>query len=137
MGRANATARAPRQGERAGAKITERPRLRLIDRSVLRRLAVRRIAYFSTCIVLVIGVFAVALAQAELVERQHRLDQTRRSLDEAEAELARLQRDVDRASSPEVIVSRAAALGMVRAAEPVYFTAVRPLVEAPAANEGN
>ncbi|MDA3039731.1 MAG: hypothetical protein O3C27_09420 [Actinomycetota bacterium] len=119
------------------ATSAERPRLHLIDRAALRRLAARRVAYFTTCFLLVAGVFAVALAQAELVQRQHRLDQTRRSIVEADAELARLEREVDRASSPAVIISRANALGMVRAAEPVYFTAVRPLVEAPANGGGD
>ncbi len=125
---ANARAAARRKPSSTAA-VTERPRLRLIDRRVLRRLAVRRLAYTTACLVLVVGIFAVALAQAELVKGQQQLDETRRELDDAQALRARLEREVDRASSPDEIVSRARVLGMVRAADPIYFTAVRPLAE--------
>lgn len=137
MARSTSAAPASPPRQRAGSQPAERPRLRLIDRSVLRRLAARRIAYFCTCTLIVVGVFTVALAQAELVERQGRLDETRRTLDAAQADLAKLQRDVDRAASPEQIVSRATALGMVRAAEPVYFNAVRPLGQTPVPSGGD
>jgi cell division protein FtsL len=123
MARSQATA----ARARVVAAERERPRLRLIDRKVLRRLAARRLAYTIACVVFVLGVFAVALAQAELVEGQRQLDETRRVLDDARTERAALQRDLDRASSPHAIVSRARSLGMVRAAEPVYFTAIRPV----------
>ena len=126
---------ARRSARRVERTEVDRPRLRLIDHRVLRRLAVRRLIFTMMCALFALGIFAVALAQAELVEGQRRMDETRRSLTEVQAEKARLEREVDRASSPAEIVDRARAMGMVRAADPVYFMAVRPVVERPQAGD--
>jgi hypothetical protein len=101
------------------------PKLRVIDQRSLRSRALRRLVYLAICALLVAALFSVALLQAQLVQGQQYLDNHRLELRQAQAERARLVRDVDIASSPESIVTRAGALGMLRAADPVYFTAVR------------
>lgn len=110
------------------ATVATRPKLRLIDQRTIRSAARRRLLYLGLCFVLVAGLFAVALVQAQLVQGQQQLDELRTGRDIAVAERARLQRQVDIASSPDAIVSQALDLGMVRAADPVYFTAIRATV---------
>lgn len=103
-----------------------RPKLRLVDARVLRASARRRAISLVAMLSLAAGMFLVAFAHAQLVGTQQRLDQIRSQVAEAEAERARLERDVVFASSPESIVVRATALGMVRATDPQYLVAVRP-----------
>lgn len=104
-----------------------RPNLRVIDRKSVRAGAIRRAVYICATSVVVVGLFAVAFVQAQLVEGQRELDSMRQELDIAQEERAELVRDVDIASSPGAIVARAEALGMVRAADPIYFNAVREM----------
>ncbi len=104
-----------------------RPKLRVIDRKSVRASAIRRAIYICATSLVVIGLFAVAFVQAQLVEGQRELDRLRQDLDVAREQRAELVRDVDIASSPGAIVARAEDLGMVRAADPIYFTAVREL----------
>lgn len=104
-----------------------RPNLRVIDRKSVRAGAIRRAIYICATSLVVAGLFAVAFVQAQLVEGQRELDRLRQDLDIAQDQRAELVRDVDIASSPSEIVARAEALGMVRAADPVYFSAVREL----------
>lgn len=79
-----------------------------------------------TFIVLLAGLFAVALIQAQLVADQHELDVLRGRIMEAETERAHLQRAVEESSAPAAIIGRAQELGMVRATSPVYLAAVAP-----------
>jgi cell division protein FtsL len=72
----------------------------------------------------VAGLFAVAFAHAQLVENQRELDEIRLRISELEAEKAQIERAVDEASSPAVVVDRATELGLIRAEEPVYLAAV-------------
>ena len=80
-------------------------------------------------IVLIIGFFAAALAQAQLVANQHDLDQLRIQIAEAEADRARLERSVEESSAPGAVIDRAVEIGMVRANEPIYLAAVGPAPE--------
>jgi cell division protein FtsL len=112
------------------------PKLRVIDQRSLRQRAIRRGVYVTVCVLLATALFAVAFLQAELVQGQQVLDQNRLALRQAEAERARLTHEVDIASSPESIVARATAMGMVRAADPIYFTAIMvPAAATPAPND--
>ena len=113
-----------RQSGRESA-VHARPNLKVIDQKSLRSRAVRRGIYFMACIAVVAGLFGVALVQAQLVQEQQKLDELRSRLDDAQAERALLTQRVDIASSPEAIVTRATDLGMVRAADPIYFPAIR------------
>ncbi len=122
-------ARATERAVRTAPAEPKRPRLQLIDPRVLRRQSARRRLYVAALISFAVGLFAVAMAQAELVKDQHELDLLRNELADLEQERDRLVREVDRASAPEVIVSRAEQMGMVRAADPVYLSGVRPLRE--------
>lgn len=117
------------QSERRTSSKT-RPRLEVIDRSEQRAIRRRRRAMVGMFFVVLIGLFAIATAHAQLVSNQQDLDELRLQLAEAEAATARVQRAVDLASAPDVIVQRAHSLGMVRAAEPVYLAPVGPLQDA-------
>ncbi len=77
-------------------------------------------------VVLIIGFFAAALAQAQLVANQHELDLLRTQIAEAEAGRARLERAVEESSAPAAIIDRAVDIGMVRSSDPVYLAAVGP-----------
>ncbi len=103
-----------------------RPQLRVLDQAALRRRARRRNLAMGMFMVLIIGFFAAALAQAQLVADQHELDLLRTQIAEAEANRARLERAVEESSAPGAIIERAAAIGMVRANEPIYLAAVGP-----------
>ncbi len=103
-----------------------RPSLRVIDQASIRSRARRRTIAIVTFVVLLVGFFAVALVQAQLVADQHELDVLRGRIMEAEAERARLRRAVEESSAPGAIIRRADELGMVRATEPVYLAAVAP-----------
>lgn len=114
--------------ERTGARAptrSQRPRLRVLDQAAARRRARRRLAAIALTVAAVAGLFAIALAHAQLVANQHQLDEMRSRMDELEAEKAQIERAVDEASSPAVVVDRAEELGMVRASEPVYLAVVR------------
>lgn len=123
---ATAAARRPAPEARPAAPTTATPNLTLVDRRSLRSARVRRTLLFLTTSVLVVALFAVGLIHAQLVQRQQRLDDLRTEISETRTERLRLARDVVVASSPEEIVRRARAIGMVRAEDPVYLVAVRP-----------
>lgn len=78
-------------------------------------------------ILLVGAFFGVALVQAQLVQTQSDLDRLQQEISVLENDIALLDRSVVVASSPEEIVRRAKALGMVRSVRPVYLVATRPL----------
>ena len=103
-----------------------RPHLRVLDQQAMRRRARRRNAALAMFIVLIIGFFAAALAQAQLVANQHELDLLRTEIAEAEARRARLERSVEESSAPAAIIEPALAMGMVRAQDPIYLAAVGP-----------
>ena len=110
----------------AAAKRRSRPQLRVLDQEAIRRRARRRNAALLLFMVLLGALFAVAFVHAYLVATQQELDQTRNEIAELRNERARLERAVDEASSPALIVDRAGELGMVRAAQPVFLVSVRP-----------
>jgi len=103
-----------------------RPKLRLLDQEAVRRRALRRNLALGMFVVLIIGFFAAALAQAQLVANQHELDVLRSRIAEADAERSRLERTVEESSAPGSIIEQAEGLGMVRASEPIYLAAVSP-----------
>ena len=76
-----------------------------------------------------VALFGVALMYGQLVEGQQNIDELRAEIAQADADRARLEREVAVASTPEVIVERAFQLGMVRALNPQYLVAVRPVGE--------
>lgn len=109
-----------------------RPSLRVIDQASLRSRARRRTMALTTFIILLAGSFAVALVQAQLVANQHDLDLLRGRLLEAEADRARLARQVEEASAPGAIIEHAELeLKMVRAVDPVYLAPVAPAPNVP------
>lgn len=109
---------------------SRKPELRVLDQEAIRKRARRRNAALALFIVAMNGLFGVAFVHARLVENQQELDLMRARIAELEVERTRVQRAVDEASAPAVVVSRATEeLGMVRAAEPVYL--------APAARVGS
>lgn len=122
---AGAARTAKTRATQQGSEKRSRPQLRVIDHRSLRSQANRRSMYLAAGLLFVLGLFAVALAQAELVKGQAELDQLRTHLEDVEARREMLRREVDQASAPDDVVSRARALGMVRASDPVYFTALR------------
>lgn len=108
-------------GRRSAAK---RPNLRVLDQASIRRRARRRNALLLLFVVVLNGLFVVAFVHARLVESQQDLDLMRARISELETERARIERAVDEASAPSLIVERAAGLGMVRAENPVFLAAV-------------
>jgi cell division protein FtsL len=113
----------------AGAKMV-RPHLKVLDQQAIRRRARRRNLAMTLFVVVIVGFFAAALAQAQLVANQHELDQLRIQIAEAEANRARLERQVEESSAPSAIIQRASEIGMVRANEPIYLaaTSAAPLI---------
>ncbi len=107
----------------ASREAANRPSLRVVDKRAIQRRAARRVLLSVAGAVVASGVFAVAMVYAQLARGQQYLDDVREQSNQAEAELARLERDVVLASSPDSVVARALALGMVRAQNPVYLTA--------------
>lgn len=130
-GHSSAAARSNRPRQRAVSSPANvvRPHLRVLDQQALRRRARRRNVAMTMFVVLIIGFFAAALAQAQLVANQHELDVLRTQIAEAEADRARLERSVEESSAPGAIIDRAAEIGMVRANDPVYLAAVGPAPE--------
>ncbi len=116
------TAPAPARSRQAA-----RPELRMLDQEGARRRTRRRNAAVVLFLVMLCGLFGVAAVHARLVENQRELDVLRTQIAELEVERARLGRAVDESSAPGRIVERAEALGMVRAAEPVYLLPTRNL----------
>ncbi|MEM8926107.1 MAG: hypothetical protein AAGD35_21585 [Actinomycetota bacterium] len=118
----------PSTGTRSGARpASRRPRLQVLDQAAIRRRARRRNLAVVLFIVLLAGLFGVAMVHAGLVESQQELDTLRTRIAELEAERAQIEREVDAAASPARIVARAEAMGMVRAAEPVYLQPTRDI----------
>lgn len=126
-GAAAAARRPAPPGGRRSVPVDELPGLALVDRRSLRSARVRRTLFAATMSVVVVALFAVGLIHAQLVQRQHRLDELRAEIGDTQAERLRLSRQVVVASSPEEIVRRAHEIGMVRAEDPVYLVAVRPV----------
>ena len=114
-------------GGRRNVPDDELPGLALVDRRSLRSARVRRALFAVTMSVVVVALFAVGLIHAQLVQRQQRLDELRAEIGDTQAERLRLSRQVIIASSPDEIVRRAHEIGMVRAEDPVYLVAVRPV----------
>ena len=124
-GRGRAASRTRHPAGRAvssGAKIV-RPHLKVLDQQAIRRRARRRNMAMALFVVVIIGSFAAALAQAQLVANQRELDELRGRIAETEANRARLERLVEESSAPSAILERAAEIGLVRANDPMYLTA--------------
>ncbi len=100
-----------------------RPQLKVLDQEAIRRRGRRRNLAMTLFMVVIIGFFAAALAQAQLVANQHELDLLRTQIAEAEADRARLERQVEESSAPSAIIDRAYEIGMVRANDPIYLAA--------------
>lgn len=113
-----------------------RPRLEVLDRATARRRARRRNALMAAFVLVLVGFFLVAFVHASLVAGQQDLDEMRTRIAELQAEKASVQRGIEESSSPARINDRATELGMVRAEDPVFLAAVRPLTPAPVAPAG-
>lgn len=108
-----------------------RPSLQVFDQVAIRNRARRRYVIIAGFVVLLAGLFAVALIQAQLVANQHRLDRLRSEIATSEVEHTRLERLVEEASAPSSIINQAMELGMVRATEPIYLAPNEPAVAVP------
>ncbi len=110
-----------------------RPKLKVLDQQAIRQRARARQALLLMFIVVLLGFFGVAFVHAELVADQQELDSIRAEIAETEAEKAKLERAVEEASAPQIVVTRAMEdLGMVRAHQPVYIDATVPVRDLPA-----
>lgn len=126
------TATVRKAATKAGAKTTgkpssKKPKLRVVDKATLRRRRRQRTLLGFLAVIVTTALFAVALLYGQLVEGQQDIDQLRAEIAQAEADRARLEREVAVASTPEAIVQRAFQIGMVRAENPQYLVAVRPM----------
>ena len=101
------------------------PKLRVVDKADLRRRRRRRTLLTLAAAFVTTALFAVALLYGQIVEGQQDLDTMRSDIAQAEADRAKLERQVAIASTPDAIVQRAFELGMVRAIDPQYLIAVR------------
>ncbi len=108
---------------RKKVESVKRPNLRVVDKNAIKRRARRRALLGLSGALVAAGLFAVALGYAQLAQGQRHLDTLRQETSQSQADLARLERDVVLASSPDAVVARARELGMVRAENPVYLTA--------------
>lgn len=104
----------------------KKAKLRVVDKKAVRRRRRQRTLLTFAAALVTVALFGVALMYGQLVEGQQNIDELRAEIAQAEAERARLQREVAVASTPEAIVDRAFQLGMVRALDPQYLVAVRP-----------
>lgn len=104
-----------------------RPRLEVLDRAAARRRSRRRNALMVAFVLVLVGFFLIAFVHASLVAGQQNLDEMRTHIAELQAEKASVQRGIEESSAPSRIVERANALGMVRAEDPVFLAAVRPV----------
>lgn len=125
--RTSGPARRRAPATKVGTRTGTRPKLQVLDQEAVRRRARRRNVALLAFIVVLNGLFAVAFVQARLVEGQQDLDLLRSRIADVQAERAQVERAVDEASSPERINERAAELGMVRAAQPVYLQPTRDI----------
>ncbi len=130
---AGTSAPAPRRGPQPAPA---RPRLELLDRAAARRRSRRRNALMAAFILVLVGFFLVAFVHASLVAGQQDLDEMRTQIAELEADKASVQRNIEALSAPDRLTGRAAQLGMVRAQDPVFLAAVRPVTSVPAAPAG-
>lgn len=110
----------------AASKPAKKTKLRIVDKKALRRRRRQRTLLTFAAAVVTVALFGVALMYGQLVEGQQNIDELRSEIAQADADRARLQREVAVASTPESIVERAFQLGMVRALDPQYLVAVRP-----------
>lgn len=123
---ANKNAARPHASQSARKSISTAG-LFVVDFAALRSRTRRRRMVMVSLILLVAAFFGVALVQAQLVQTQSDLDGLQNEITVLENDIALLDRSVVVASSPEEIVRRAKALGMVRSVRPVYLVATRPL----------
>lgn len=111
----------------ASTRPVKKPKLRVVDKKVIRRRRRQRTLLSAAAALVTVALFGVALMYGQLVEGQQNVDELRAEIAQANADRSRLERDVAIASTPEVIVDRAFDLGMVRALDPQYLVAVRPV----------
>lgn len=109
------------------SSANKKAKLRVVDKAALRRRRRRRALVGLVAMVVTTSLFAVALLYGQLVEGQQDIDQLRAEIAQAEADRARLERAVAVASTPAAIVARAHQMGLVRAENPQYLVAVRPV----------
>lgn len=124
---ATAVRRPAKKNDAAARKQAKKPKLRVVDKAALRRRRRQRTLLTFAAVIVTSALFGVALLYGQLVEGQQDIDELRTEIAQAEAERARLEREVAVASTPEAIVQRAFQLGMVRALDPQYLVAVRPV----------
>ncbi len=109
------------------SRPVKKTKLRVVDKKVIRRRRRQRTLISLSGAVVTVALFGVALMYGQLVEGQQDVDELRAEIAQADADRARLEREVAIASTPEAIVQRALELGMVRALDPKYLVAVRPV----------
>ena len=103
----------------------KQPKLRVVDKAAQRRRARQRTLLTLAATFVMAALFGVALLYGQIVEGQKDIDTMRADIARAEADRAKLERQVAIASTPDAIVQRAFELGMVRAIDPQYLVAVR------------
>jgi cell division protein FtsL len=127
---AKAPVRKASPSTRSGSPVRDKtdgkkPKLRIVDKAALRRRARRRTLLTLAAAFVAAALFGVALLYGQIVEGQQDIDTMRADIARAEADRAKLERQVAIASTPDAIVQRAFDLGMVRAIDPQYLIAVR------------
>lgn len=115
----------PSTGAPAPRRAPSRPELTVLDQGAVRWRSRRRKALLFAFVLVLAGFFGVAFVHANLVTSQQQLDQMRAQVADLQAQKAGIQRQIEDAESPERIVERATAMGMVRAKEPVFLPAAR------------
>ena len=123
------TAKGQSAGAQANKAQSKKPKLKVVDKAAAGRRRRQRTVLGLAATIVTVALFSVALMYGQLVEGQQDIDAMRADIAEAEAERARLEREIAVASTPDMIVARAFELGMVRALDPEYLVAVRPVGE--------
>lgn len=117
--------RTAKPSPKAAPQPRRSPKLRVVHADQVRRARRRRTIVSLSTVALVVTLFATAILYGQIVEGQRHIDELRAEIARAEADQARLERDIAVSSTPEAIVARAKELGMVRSVDPQYLVAVR------------
>jgi hypothetical protein len=117
------TSRVARPAALRAPSSTRRPRLRVVDNAArVQNRRVRLVAWLLGALV-VVALFAAVAFHVQLAQGQLELDRLERRTTAAREQYQQLRLQYAQQSSPAAVVSRATALGMVRAGNvPTYLT---------------
>ncbi len=107
------------------AQKAKRPVLRFLDQQSIRSRKRKRNVLLAGFFVVILALFLVAYAQAQLVSSQQDLDVIRSRTAELTAESEHLRVLVNEASAPNSIVAKAEEIGMILGESPVFVESVR------------